>query len=130
MKKLLVNLHLYVGLVAAFFLLSLSLSGAVIAFEGELNRAFHPELTRAEPRGEPLNWESFRPKVEQQSPGSKLIRFYFPDQPDRSTYVRLRNIKTKKIHHVYVNQYTGAVLDSTEDGSNWILKVHDLHVNF
>jgi uncharacterized iron-regulated membrane protein len=29
-----------------------------------------------------------------------------------------------------VNQYTGAILGSTEDGSNWILKVHDLHVNF
>jgi len=130
MKKLLINLHLYVGLVAAFFLLSLSLSGAVIAFEGELNRAFHPELTKVEPLGAPLNWDTFRTQVEQQSPGWKLIRFYFPDQPDRSTYVRLRNVKTKKIHHVYVNQYTGAVLGSTEDGSNWILKVHDLHVNF
>jgi uncharacterized iron-regulated membrane protein len=44
--------------------------------------------------------------------------------------VRLRNTTTHKIHHVYVNQYTGEVLGSTEDGSNWILKVHDLHVNF
>lgn len=130
MKKLIINLHLYVGLVAAFFLLAISLSGAVIAFEGELNRAFHPELTKVTPLGDPLNWDLFRVRVEQQSPGWKLIRFYFPDQPDRSTYVRLRNINTKKIHHVYVNQYTGAVLGSTEDGSNWILKVHDLHVNF
>jgi uncharacterized iron-regulated membrane protein len=130
MKKLLLNLHLYVGLVAAFFLLSLSISGAVIAFEGELNRAFHPELTKVEPLGAPLNWDTFRTQVEQQSPGWKLIRFYFPDQPDRSTYVRLRNVKTKKIRHVYVNQYTGTILGSTEDGSNWILKVHDLHVNF
>lgn len=35
-----------------------------------------------------------------------------------------------RIRHVYVDQYTGQVLGSTEDGSNWIIKVHDLHVNF
>ena len=130
MKKLIFNLHLYVGLVAALFLIVLSVSGAIIAFEGELNRAFHPELTNVRPTGQPLNWDLFRARVEQQSPGWKLIRFYFPDQPDRSTYVRLRSTATHKIHHVYVNQYTGAILGSTEDGSNWILKVHDLHVNF
>ncbi len=130
MKKLLLTMHLYVGLSAAFFLICVSLSGAVIAFEPELNHVFHPQLTDVAPVGQPLNWDDFRARVDQQSPGWKLIRFYFPDEPDRSTYVRLRNVATHKIRHVYVNQYTGAVLGSTEDGSNWILKVHDLHVNF
>ena len=130
MKKLLFTLHLYVGLTAAFFLICISLSGAMIAFEPELNRAFHPELTNVTPVAQPLNWDEFRTRVEQQSPGWKLIRFYFPDQPNWSTYVRLRNVATHKIRHVYVDQYTGKVLGSTEDGSNWIIKVHDLHVNF
>jgi uncharacterized iron-regulated membrane protein len=76
-----------------------------------------------------MNWDEFRTRVEQQSPGWKLIRIYFPDAPDHSTYVRLRSTVTHKIRHIYVNQYTGQVLGSTEDGSNWIIKVHDLHVN-
>jgi uncharacterized iron-regulated membrane protein len=130
MKKLLLNLHLYVGIAAALFLICISVSGAIIAFEPELNHVFHPQLTDVTPTGPPLNWDLFRARVDEQSPGWKLIRFYFPDRPDRSTYVRLRNVATHKIHHVYVNQYTGAILGSTEDGSNWILKVHDLHVNF
>jgi uncharacterized iron-regulated membrane protein len=130
LKKWLIYLHLYVGLVAAFFLICISLSGAMIAFEPELNHAFHPELTNAPVTGPRLNWDDFKAKVEQQSPGWKLIRFYFPDRPDRSTYVRLRNTTTHKIRHIYVNQYTGQVLGSTEDGSDWIIKVHDLHVNF
>ena len=130
MKKLLVTLHLVVGVVAAVFLISLSLSGAVIAFENELNHAVHPDLTDVTVAGQPLNWDVFKAKVEQQTPGWKLIRIYFADEPDRSTYVRLRSTTTHKIRHVYVNQYTGAVLGSTEDGNNWILKVHDLHVNF
>jgi uncharacterized iron-regulated membrane protein len=129
MNKLIVNVHLYAGLIAALFLIFLSVSGAIIAFEGELNHLFHPQLTNVTPTGQPLNWDAFRARVEEQSPGWKLIRFYFPDRPDRSTYVRLRNTSTHKIRHVYVNQYTGALLGSTEDGSNWILKVHDLHVN-
>ena len=130
MKKFLLTVHLYIGLCAAFFLICISLSGAIIAFEPELNHVFHPQLTDVTPIGPQLNWDVFRARVEQQSPGWKLIRFYFPDQPDRSTYVRLRDVATHKIRHVYVNQYTGQVLGSTEDGSNWILKVHDLHVNF
>jgi len=129
MKRLTLNLHLYVGLVAAFFLILLSISGAIITFENQLNRAFHPQLTNVTPEGLPLDWDSVRDRVEQQAPDWKLIRFYFPDRPDRSTYVRLRSSKTHSIRHVYVNQYTGAILGSTEDGSNWILKVHDLHVN-
>ncbi len=130
MKKLLLTLHLYIGLIAAFFLICISLSGAIIAFEPELNHLFHPQLTDVTPVGQQLNWDDFRARVEQQTPGWKLIRFYFSDSPDRSTYVRLRNVTTHKIRHVYVNQYTGQILGSTEDGSNWILKVHDLHVNF
>jgi uncharacterized iron-regulated membrane protein len=128
-KKLLTTLHLYVGLAAALFLIALSISGAIIAFEDELNQLFHPELTKITVAGEPLNWDVFRTRVEAQSPGWKLIRLYFPDRPDRSTYVRLRSAATHRIRHIYVNQYTGTVLGSTEDGSNWIIKVHDLHVN-
>jgi uncharacterized iron-regulated membrane protein len=129
MKRIILNIHLYIGMIAALFLISLSLSGAMIAFENELNRTFHPQLTNVRPEGQPLDWDTVRDRVEQQSPGWKLIRFYFPERPDRSTYVRLRSITTHRIRHVYVNQYTGAVLGSTEDGSNWIIKVHDLHVN-
>jgi uncharacterized iron-regulated membrane protein len=129
MRKLLLWIHLYVGLVAAVFLICISVSGAIIAFEPELNRVFHPQLTTVTPTGQPLNWDVFRTKVEARTPGWKLIRFYFPDEPNQSTYVRMRNTATHKIRHVYVNQYTGAILGSTEDGSNWILKVHDLHVN-
>ena len=123
MRKWLLYIHLYVGLVATFFLICISISGAVIAFEPELNRAFHPQLTKVAPVGQALNWDDFRTKVDAQSPGWKLIRFYFPEQSDQATYVRLRNGSTHKIRHVYVNQYTGTVLGSTEDGSNWIIKV-------
>lgn len=130
MKKIFLAAHLYLGLAAAFFLLAISLSGAVIAFEQELNRLAHPHLTTVHPTGATVNWDNVRAQVEEQLPEWKVIRFYFPDHPDESTYLRLRSIRTHRVRHIYVNQYTGQVLGSTEDGSNWIIKIHDLHVNF
>ncbi len=130
MKKFFLLVHLYLGLAAAFFLLVISLSGAVIAFEPELNRLVHPQLATVQPRASAVNWDTVRSEVELQLPGWRVIRFYFPDHPNDSTYLRLRSSATHRIRHIYVNQYTGKVLGSTEDGSNWIIKVHDLHVNF
>ena len=76
MKRIILNIHLCAGMIAALFLISLSLSGATIAFENELNRTFHPQLTNVKPEGRPLDWDTVRDRVEQQSPGWKLIRFY------------------------------------------------------
>lgn len=130
MKKIFLIAHLYLGLAGALFLFVISLSGAVIAFEPELNRLAHPQLTTVHPTRDAVNWDRVRSQVEEQVPEWKVIRFYFPDRPNEATYLRLRSTTSHRIHHIYVNQYTGRVLGSTEDGSNWIIKVHDLHVNF
>ncbi len=130
MKKFFFTLHLFVGLCSAVVLVVLSLSGTIIAFEPELNRLMHPRLTNVQVTGPVMNWDLVKQRVEQQAPGWKLSRFYFPDRPDLSTYVRLRSIGTHRIRQVYVNQYTGKLLGSTEDGPNLLIKIHDLHVNF
>lgn len=130
MKKFLLTTHLVVGLCAALVLIVLSLSGALIAFEPELNRAMHPELTRVAVTGPPMNLDVMKKVVEQQTPGWKVVRFYLPDQAGLATYLRLRNTATKRQRHIYANPYTGAVLGSTEDGADLLIRIHDLHVNF
>ena len=77
MKRIILNIHLCAGMIAALFLITLSFSGATIAFENELNRTFHPQLTNVKREGRPLDWDTVRDRVEQQSPGWKLIRFIF-----------------------------------------------------
>ena len=129
MKQFLLNVHLFVGLCAAVFLILISLSGTIIAFEPELNRILHPSLTKVQITGPVMNWDFVKASVEQQAPGWKLNRFYFPDKPEWSTYARLRNTKTKEVRQIYVNQYTGQILGSTEDGPDLLIRIHDLHVN-
>ena len=94
MKRFFFNLHLIIGLCSAIILLVLSLSGAVIAFEPELNRLIHAELTKVAITGPQLSWDVVKQRIEQQAPGWKLSRFYFPDAPSDSTYVRLRSTRT------------------------------------
>ncbi|MGH9644770.1 MAG: PepSY-associated TM helix domain-containing protein [Terriglobales bacterium] len=128
MKKLLLNVHLCLGLVAAVFLVILSVSGAIIAFEDEINRALNPGMLRVQPLGQRLSWDEVRTRVEQQEPGWRLIRLYLPQHDDDSLYVRLRSARDHRIKHFYVNQYTGRVLGSTDDGNRFTWIAHDLHV--
>ena len=130
MKKLLFNVHMVLGLASALVLLLVGLSGTIIAFEPELNRVLHPALTNVPVTGPVMNWDAVKASVEQQAPGWKLNRFYFADAPSHSTYARLREIKTKRTRQIYINQYTGRILGSTEDGPDLLIKIHDLHVNF
>src|ERR1700733_8269982 len=107
MKKFFLILHLFVGLCSAGVLVVLSISGTIIAFEPELNRLMHPELTNVKVTGAAMNWDQVKRQVEEQAPAWKLIRFYFPDRPDLSTYVRIRSVETHRIRQIYVDQYTG-----------------------
>lgn len=129
MRNLWLKVHLYFGLVASIFLVLLSISGAVIAFEDDLNRALNCEMLKVQPAGQPMSWDAVRARVEQQEPGWKVVRYYFPQHPDESLYIRLRSLRTKQIKHLYVNQYTGAVLGDASVGNRFTLFMHELHVN-
>ena len=60
MRNLLLTVHLYIGLVASIFLVSLSVSGAVIAFEDDLNRTLNPEMLKVQPGGQHMSWDAIR----------------------------------------------------------------------
>lgn len=129
MKKLLLQLHLCLGLAASLFLIVLSLTGAVMVFENELNRAVNPHLLTASPGGRPLPWEQVRRDVERQEPAWRVQRMYMPATDSDSTYVRLASRSTGVTREIYVNQYTGAILGRKELGNQLIWKIHELHIN-
>jgi uncharacterized iron-regulated membrane protein len=54
-RRLLLAIHLYVGLAAALFLFVAALSGSVLAFEPDYDRWLHPGLWRASSAGAPVN---------------------------------------------------------------------------
>jgi uncharacterized iron-regulated membrane protein len=44
MRRLLLKIHLYLGLVAALFLVVLGLTGSIMTFEGDIEHWLHPSL--------------------------------------------------------------------------------------
>jgi uncharacterized iron-regulated membrane protein len=87
------------------------------------------EMLKIQPAGQPMSWDDIRARVEQQESGWKVVRYYFPQHPNESLYIRLRSVHTKQIKHMYVNQYTGTVLGDASVGNRFTLFMHELHVN-
>jgi uncharacterized iron-regulated membrane protein len=129
MKKVLLQVHFYLGLCACLFLIVLSLTGAVLVFENELNRAINPNLLKVAPREHQLPWETVRRRVEQQEPQWRVQRMYMPVNDSDSTYVRLASRATGRAREIYVNQYTGVILGEKEQGNQLIWKIHELHID-
>ncbi len=128
-RRLLLQAHLYAGLTAGVFLIVLSLTGAVLVFENELNAIVNPQLLKVRPAGQELAWETVRQKVEKQEPAWRVQRIYLPAADDDSTYVRLISRKTGRTREMYADQYSGKVLGDKLQGNQLIWKIHELPIN-
>ena len=53
MRKFLFNIHLYLALLAGVFVLTLGLTGSIMAFEPELDHLLHPRLSYVTPGAAP-----------------------------------------------------------------------------
>ena len=62
MRKLLLNLHLYTGLIAGIFLVLLSVTGSFMVFEDDVDRALNPKLTWVQPGNKRLSLNEDRKK--------------------------------------------------------------------
>jgi uncharacterized iron-regulated membrane protein len=129
MRRALLNIHLYIGLAAGIFLAILSLTGAVLAFENELNQSLNPWLLKVRPETSTLPWETIRRTVEDQQPEWRVQRIYLPPNADDSTYVRLVSRAGPKTAAIYVNQYTGRILGWKQKANQLLWTIHEVHIN-
>src|SRR5690348_9588283 len=128
MKKLLLNLHLWAGLIAALFLLIFGVSGALVAFEGEIDRALNPRLSYDQPQAQTLTLEGISKKLLAAYPGAKIEEFGLPQRADFSLFVALKDGSGKNLA-LFVNPYTGEVLGSADQANHFANKVHQFHTH-
>ena len=128
MKKLLLNLHLWAGLIAALFLVILGVSGALVAFEGEIDRALNPGLSYVQPQAQTLTLEAIGKKLLAAYPGAKIEEFGLPQRADFSLFVALKDASGKNLA-LFVNPYTGEVLGSADHANHFANKVHQFHTH-
>lgn len=80
--------HRWIGLVAGLFLLIQGLTGTLIAFRPELNRALHPAMIVA-PSGHPVPLAKMIKAAQAAMPGYKVTRTDYPRRPDDAYLLRL-----------------------------------------
>src|SRR5437660_8240418 len=104
MRRLLFNLHLYLALAAGVFVLILGCTGAIMAFETELDHVLHPGIWYVTPRDHRLSLAELDAAVGKAFPGERATGFQLSSLPNIST-----TVFTKR-GPVMVDPYTGAIL--------------------
>jgi uncharacterized iron-regulated membrane protein len=121
-RRLVFNIHLCVALTAALFVAILGATGAVMAFEPELDHVLHWKMAYVEPRGAPMSLAAIGEAVAKSYPGERIAGYTFGGSPRFSDLVALRG------RQVYVNPYTGAILGERPGGMDFLARVHQLHL--
>ncbi len=120
-------IHLYAGLTAAFFVVLLGLSGALLAFQNEIDRALNPKLSYVQPTGQPLPLAKLAEIVSARYPGNTLFGFQLPEKPNYSLVIAIGKPNSRQGLGVVVNQYTGEILGDTEHSNNFMQHVREFH---
>ena len=104
MRRLILNIHLVIGLVAGVFVILLGTTGSILAFETELDRFLYRDTSYVKPGGKVLSLTEIGDAVSRKYPGEPVVAYLTPPAPDFPAGVILsRGI-------VLVDPYTGEVL--------------------
>ena len=122
MRKFLFNLHLYLALAAGGFVVILGLTGAIMAFEPELDHVLHWKLSYVTPQGSPKPLAELGEAVSRAFPGEKPAGYLLPGSPDLSYLIATRR------GQVAINPYTAEILGVRPGGRDFLAYVHQLHL--
>ncbi|HEV2687696.1 MAG TPA: PepSY-associated TM helix domain-containing protein [Bryobacteraceae bacterium] len=122
MRKLLFNLHLYVALGVGILVVIFGLTGAIMAFEPEIDHLLHAKLSYVTPQSHPLSLAEIGAAVSKAYPGERIGGYQLSTSPNLSWQVGLRR------GLVYVNPYTGEILGVREGGRDFLGFVHQFHL--
>jgi uncharacterized iron-regulated membrane protein len=122
MRKALFNAHLYAGLIAGVFVIIFGLTGAVMAFEPEIDHLLHWKVAYVTPRGGALSLAEISATVAKNYPGEPIRDYELSTTPGLSYRVALPH------RFLYVNQYTGEALGEGKYGMDFLGYVHQLHL--
>jgi len=127
MRKLILNLHLYIGLTVAVVLAMLSITGAFLVFEANVDHFLNARLDRVRPRGTLISLDQLRGILERREPGYLVTEIILPEHASSSTLFHLDSLATRKSRDLYVNQYTGEILGSSKQRNSFTKKVRQFH---
>ena len=122
MRRLILKIHLVIGLIVGAFMVLLGITGSIMAFEPELDELLHRDLSYVNAIGRVFSLADIAAAVSRSYGDEPIIAFL----PATSPHVPVQVITSRGI--VAVNQYTGAVLGVRTRGQTLLGFVRALHV--
>jgi uncharacterized iron-regulated membrane protein len=122
MRALVLQLHLAIALVAGAFLGVFGVTGAIMAFEPELDHLLHARVAYVTPRGAPKSLAELGATASAAMHGDRVTGYLLSASPDLSYQVVFQG------RGVFIDQYTGQILGVREPGPDFLSRVHQLHL--
>jgi uncharacterized iron-regulated membrane protein len=136
-RKLILILHRWVGLVAALVLLAVGFSAALLIFERPIHRLLNGSLVKVAPAGARLSLNEITRRLGQAYPQYHVVFWNLPQQPDDAAAVALEMNQGAKPAapaaeelELAVNPYTGEVVGNLEKENRLMANVHQFHTRF
>jgi uncharacterized iron-regulated membrane protein len=127
-RRPILTLHLCAGLLACLFLFLLGLTGSLMVFEEEIDRALNPKLTWVKPGTQRVSLAQMKAHVEQDYRGYTLLAFSIPPRKNMAWTAVMLDAKAHTQLGLAFDPYTGNVIGSQADRNNFTDKVHQLHL--
>ena len=124
-RKIVLTIHLYLGLAAGIFLAILGLTGSIMAFEGDIDHWLHPDLWYVTPQRKLLP-ENDMVSIAQNRFHSSVLVVQFPCASNLAQLMQMNDGTS-----VYLNPYDGTVLGSMvgQNNSDRVLGyIHQIHL--
>jgi uncharacterized iron-regulated membrane protein len=112
-RKILLIVHLYVGLTAGIFLAILGLTGSIIALDEDIDHWLHPELWYVTEGRRALPENDLVSTAQNRFPRARVFFVEFPRSPNLAQLMQMTDGTA-----VYINPYDATILGSTVGRSN------------
>ncbi len=122
MRSTLVRLHLILALLSGVVILSLGVTGSIMAFEPEIDHWQHRAWMDVAPSGEPHSLAEIRASVLSANAADRISGVTLGATPSRAYGVATQR------GTIYVNPYTLQVTGVRPPGADWLANVHQMHL--
>ncbi|MGE3843788.1 MAG: PepSY-associated TM helix domain-containing protein [Vicinamibacterales bacterium] len=127
-RRILFQIHLWVGIAAGLYLIVISVSGSAVVFRREMARSFIAP-TPVVVQGQRLSEEAIRQRVGSANPGHQVTSVRFHERPDFAATVSLKHPDEVMENDRRIDPYTGADLGPTLPAGflvlEWLVDLHD-----
>lgn len=118
--------HWGFGLTLGLYFAVVCLTGSLIVYKKELERAFIPQLVQVPAGPQRVSLDAMTTAVRQAYPAHRLSNVYLYHEPGVTTSFRLQGDDGRT--QVYVNPYTAAIVGADRYEGAFLQWVYDLHV--